>query len=167
MSSKLRAGIFFVAAIGAVAGVSAASSFSPIVGNENVNAHADSIAVAAVVNGFHKALSNADSAAALAALSSDAVILESGGVETRSEYRSHHLSGDIAFAKAVRSERGPLQVTVEGNTAWTRSTSTVEGSFSGRQINSLGAESMVLTRSGGTWKIRSIHWSSRNKRPAK
>ena len=121
---------------------------------------ADSAAVSKVINGFHNALATADSVGAMAALAGDVTILESGDVETRADYRSHHLSGDISFAKAVKSERGPLSVTVDGNTAWTTATSTTQGEFSGRQINSLGAESMVLTRSNGVWKIRSIHWSS-------
>jgi ketosteroid isomerase-like protein len=127
---------------------------------------ADSAAVAQAVTGFHKAVSSGDSTAALAFLAADAIILESGGVETRAEYRSHHLAGDISFAKAVPSTEGPLGVTIEGNTAWTTRTSTAQGTFNGRAINSSGAESMVLTKSASGWKIRSIHWSSRNRRPA-
>lgn len=56
---------------------------------------ADSAAVAAAVDRYHQALSSADSAGALALLTADAVILESGGVESRAEYRSHHLRSDI------------------------------------------------------------------------
>jgi hypothetical protein len=97
-------------------------------------------------------------------LAQDAVILESGGMETRSEYLSHHLPGDIAFAKAVASTDGPVHVTIAGNTAWTAGTSTTQGTFNGRAINSTGAESMVLTKESAGWKIRSIHWSSRNRR---
>lgn len=128
------------------------------------SAHADSAAVAATVGAFHKALANADSASALALLAPDAMILESGGTETRAEYRSHHLAGDIAFAKAVQETRGPLKLTVEGSTAWTVGTSTTQGEYNGRQINSSGVESMVLTKDSGGWRIRSIHWSSRTRR---
>lgn len=60
---------------------------------------ADSIAVAKVVNDFHAALSTGDNAKALSLLAVDAVILESGGIESRAEYVSHHLPEDIAFAK--------------------------------------------------------------------
>ncbi|HUQ46802.1 MAG TPA: nuclear transport factor 2 family protein [Gemmatimonadaceae bacterium] len=130
------------------------------------HAHPDSAAVASVVNEFHEALGKGDSTAALSLLASDAVILESGGIETRSEYRSHHLSGDIQFARAVKSVRNPIKVVVAGQTAWTVSTSTTQGDFNGRAINSTGAESMVLSRGATGWKIRSIHWSSRNRRPA-
>jgi ketosteroid isomerase-like protein len=131
----------------------------------SVNSSPDSAAIAGVVNDYHEALSTGDSARALQLLAPDAQILESGGMETRAEYRSHHLSGDIAFAKAVASSRGPMRVTVEGNTAWTAATSTTQGTFNARAINSVGAESMVLTKGPEGWRIRAIHWSSRNRRP--
>ena len=126
----------------------------------------DSAAVANVVDEFHTALSSGDSSKALGLLADDAVILESGGVESRSEYRSHHLPEDIKFARAVTSERAPIQVRTEGSIAWTFGTSTTRGEFNGRAINSIGAESMVLTKGAAGWRIRSIHWSSRNRRPA-
>ena len=128
--------------------------------------HPDSAAVAAAVNQFHEALAKGDSVAALALLASDAVILESGGMETKAEYRSHHLSGDIQFSRAVKAVRAPTKVVVAGETAWTVSTSTTRGDFNGRAINSTGAESMVLSRTATGWKIRSIHWSSRSRHPA-
>ncbi len=127
---------------------------------------ADSIAVAKVVNDFHAALSKGDSATALRLLSNDAVILETGAVEARSAYRSHHLPADIEFAKAVADKRGPLQVTVRGTVAWTAGTSETKGEFKGRAIDSKGAESMVLTREPAGWRIRSIHWSSRRRTPS-
>ena len=125
---------------------------------------ADSAAVAATVERYHQALSSADSAGALALLTADAVILESGGVETRAEYRSHHLQSDIEFARAIRGTRGPVRVRVQGDVAWASSTSTTQGEFRGRQINSAGAELMVLTRTPQGWRIAAIHWSSRNRR---
>ena len=121
---------------------------------------ADSVAVATVVKDFHNALSKGDSARALMLLADDAVILESGYVERRSEYRSHHLPEDIKFAIAVASQRGPLQVMIRGQTAWTAGTSTSKGRFGGKPIDAIGAESMVLTKERTGWRIRSIHWSS-------
>ena len=119
----------------------------------------DSAAVASVVDDFHAALSRGDSAKALSLLAPDAVILESGGVESRSEYRSHHLPEDIKFAKLVASKRQILQVSVEGSSAWTVGTSTTKGTFTGRVIDSIGAESMVFQKPASGWRIRSIHWS--------
>lgn len=126
----------------------------------------DSAAVASVVRAFHHAIETGDSAAALALLSPDAIVLESGGIESRAEYRSHHLPADIAFGMAVRSKRGPMTVRVLGDAAWATSTATTEGTFRSRAINTAGAELVVLSRSAaGQWRIRAIHWSSRNRRP--
>jgi ketosteroid isomerase-like protein len=147
----------FVAAV-AVLGLSGSGTSATI-----ISPHADSVAVAKTVHDFHDALSKGDSAAVLRLLSSDAVILESGSVESRSEYRSHHLPSDIEFAKAVAEKRGPLQVSVKGAVAWTAGTSVSKGEFRGRAIDSTGAESMVLTKEISGWRIRSIHWSSRRR----
>lgn len=126
----------------------------------------DSAAVVATVERYHAALTAGDSAAALALLAPDAVVLESGGMETREEYRGHHLPADIEFARAIHSERGPIRMTVRGDAAWAWSTSTTRGEFRGRKIDSRGAELMVLTRSDDGWRIAAIHWSSRSAPPA-
>jgi ketosteroid isomerase-like protein len=128
------------------------------------NVGGDTAAVAAVVERYHRALESGDSVAALGLLTSDAVILESGGIETREEYRSHHLPADIEFARAVKSVRSPIRVMVRGDVAWATSTSTAQGDFRGRPVNSAGAELMVLTRATDGWKINVIHWSSRSRR---
>jgi ketosteroid isomerase-like protein len=123
----------------------------------------DSAHAAAVVTQYHAALASGDSALALRLLADDAVILESGGMETREEYRSHHLPADIGFARNVPAVRAPLRVVVRGDVAWVSSTSTTTGEYRGRQINSTGAELMVLSREPDGWKIKAIHWSSRNR----
>jgi uncharacterized protein (TIGR02246 family) len=127
-------------------------------------ATSDSAAVVAVITKYHEALAAGDSAAVLALLTDDAVVLETGGIETREEYRSHHLPGDIGFAKAIKSQRGAVHVRIRGDVAWQTATSTTQGEMNGRAINSVGAELMVLVRSGSTWKIAAIHWSSRQRR---
>ncbi|MEP7383552.1 MAG: DUF4198 domain-containing protein [Gemmatimonadota bacterium] len=124
----------------------------------------DSADVAAVVQAFHAALASGDSSAALALLAADVTILESGGVETRAQYRDRHLAGDIAFARAVPSRRSATQVWVRGDAAWVTSTSVTEGEYRGRAVNSTGVELAVLTREVEGWRIRAIHWSSRAKR---
>ena len=120
--------------------------------------------VVAIVDSYHRALASGDSDTALALLAEDVVILESGGMETREEYASGHLRGDIAFAAAVPRERGPIRVTVRGDVAWAVSTSTTQGEYRDREINSQGAELMVLVRGEDGWKITAIHWSSRARR---
>lgn len=125
------------------------------------SASADSAAVAAVVEEFHSALQRGDSAQALELLAAGARILEGGGVETVQEYASHHLPADMAFAAAVTRERGPLHIQVRGDVAWATSTSRVQGTYGEREIDSRGAELVVLARSDGRWRIEAIHWSSR------
>lgn len=125
---------------------------------------ADSAAVVAAVTGYHAALASGDSAAALRLLAPDALILESGGQETLTEYRSHHLPGDIRFAMAVPSTRGAIVVRIAADVAWATSTSVTQGKMGEREVNSAGVELMVLTRSSEGWVIRAIHWSSRNRR---
>ena len=57
---------------------------------------------AAVVNAFHYALAQGDSAGALALLDPSVIIFESGGVEaSRDEYDSHHLGADMMFEFAA------------------------------------------------------------------
>lgn len=64
-------------------------------------ARQDSSAVVAAVGRFHSALAAGDTAAALALLATDAIIVESGAVQTRREYRAHHLAADVEFTRAV------------------------------------------------------------------
>ncbi len=130
------------------------------------NSSSDSGAVLAVVRRFHATLAAADSTGALGLLAADVLIIEGGDVQTREQYRSHHLSADIAFARAVPSNRQSAQVVVRGDVAWVASTSVTEGTYSSRAINSAGAELAVLSRERDGWKIRAIHWSSHSRRSA-
>jgi ketosteroid isomerase-like protein len=149
----------------ALAAALATGSSSAMAQHEGHHAAGDSAAIAAVVGKYNEALAAGDSTGALALLDDDAVILESGGVETRAEYRSHHLPGDINFAKSARSQRGPVHVRIRGDVAWTTATSTTQREVNGNPVTSVLAELMVLVRTPGGWKISAIHWSSRNRRP--
>src|ERR1700687_2875409 len=95
----------------------------------------DSANVVTVVARFHAALASGDSAAAPGLLDRDALILESGAVETREEYRSHHLPADIEFARAIKTKQSFARVRLSGNVAWVASTSTTTGRFEDRPVN--------------------------------
>lgn len=144
--------------------VAPASAQHAHAGHHDMTAGSDSMAVVHTVEAYHAALAVGDSAAALALLADDALILETGGLETRDEYRAHHLPGDMAFAAAVPRSRSDIQVMLAGDVAWTVSTSETKGTYRDREIDSRGAELMVLSRVGEAWKIRAIHWSSRANR---
>ena len=123
-------------------------------------------AVTAVVAQFHAALKAGNAADALRLLAPDVVLLESGGTETRAEYEKNHLPADIEFEKAVTTTRSPYRVTVVGDAAWSISTAEFKGTFRGKPVDSLGAELMVLSRDASGWRIRTVHWSGRTRRPA-
>lgn len=166
LRARLTAGLSTACIVGAM---SVSTLVSPVAAHDGAArtsapaayVSADSAAIAAVVDAYHSALATGDSISALALLTEDAIILESGGIETRDEYRAHHLPADIAFARAVPRERGPIQVAVRGDVAWAASVSTSRGQFGDRAINSAGAELMVLVRTAEGWRIAAIHWSSR------
>ncbi len=122
----------------------------------------DAGAITAAVDGFHDALRRGDGNAAMELLAPDAVILESGSAQTRAEYAREHLAEDIAFVKAIPGKRSNLSIKQEGNVAWTTATTQSVGNFNGHVINSAGVELMVLTKTELGWRIRAIHWSSRN-----
>jgi hypothetical protein len=54
-------------------------------------------------------------------------------------------------------------VKFEGDTAWGIATTEFDGTFEGSPVNFVSAQLAVLTRQEGTWRIRSIHWSSRRR----
>jgi ketosteroid isomerase-like protein len=116
--------------------------------------------VVVVVAAFHDALRRGDGPAVMELLAADAIILESGFAETRTEYEEHHLKEDIAFTGAVQTTHSILSVQIEADAAWIVSKSRSNGSFHGREINSVGTELAVLTKSSKGWKIRAIHWSN-------
>ncbi|MFP5329926.1 MAG: YybH family protein [Alphaproteobacteria bacterium] len=116
---------------------------------------------AAVVDAFHAALRGGDTAAALAMLAEDVLIFEGGGVErSKAEYASHHLEADAAFSKAVTSTLTRRAGGVSGDLAWVASEGRTAGEYKGRPVDRVTAETMLLRRSGGAWKIVHIHWSS-------
>lgn len=120
----------------------------------------DASAVQAVVQSFHDALQRGDTSTVQNLLAADAVILESGQLESREQYLRHHLGADMAFAKAVPSRVLASAATVSGQTAWVHRTSASEGRLRDRRVKISGAELVVLTRQGEGWEIRAIHWSS-------
>ena len=113
-----------------------------------------------IVEKYHEALASGDGDAALSMLSEDAIIQESGHIENYEEYKSHHLRSDMEFSAAVKGERKVLNSGISGDIGWVASSSVAKGVFRERDINSAGAELIVLSKASGEWKITAIHWSS-------
>lgn len=120
----------------------------------------DSAAVAAAVSAFHDALVAGQPDAVMELLAPEAVVLESGGKETRMEYQAGHLAADIDYAQTATRTRGDVEVQVVGDVAWAVSVS--QSKYQDRSSQS--AELMVLRRHGDKWLISAIHWSSRRSR---
>ncbi|MEO5925798.1 MAG: nuclear transport factor 2 family protein [Bryobacteraceae bacterium] len=116
-----------------------------------------------VVTAFHTAVKSGNATGAAQLLAVDAYFMESGGIETRAEYVTNHLPEDIKFEKEVTSAWKSYKVTVQGDVAWATSTEDITGTFEGKPVNLAVVELMVLSRQNGTWKIRSISWSSRRR----
>ena len=119
--------------------------------------------VGTALESFYGAMKQGDTAAAMARIAPGAVFIESGRLETRAEYEKNHLPADIAFEKQVTGRRGPLHVTVNGDTAWVIATTEYEGTFDGSPVDFVSSQLAVLTRQDGAWLIRSVHWSSRRR----
>jgi ketosteroid isomerase-like protein len=96
----------------------------------------------------------------MALIAQDALFVEGGRLETRDQYEKNHLPADIGFEKQVSGKRGPLRITFNGDTAWVIATTDYDGTFEGAPVSFTSAQLAVLTRDSGSWKIRSIHWSS-------
>jgi ketosteroid isomerase-like protein len=156
---------FRCAVVSAAVSIALHASPAATVGAQQPGTTSDSAAVVAVVDAYHRALASGDSMAVEMLLAPDAIILESGHVETRAQYLGGHLRGDIAFARAVPRERSDIRVVVQGDAAWATSTSITKGEYRERPVNSAGAELMVLRRTPQGWRIAAIHWSARNLRP--
>jgi ketosteroid isomerase-like protein len=124
-------------------------------------AEADPDAARSVVQDFHRALADADSARVLELLHRDAIIYEAGHAETVEEYRAGHLAADIRFAAASDREVLDERTVVMGDAVVYLSESHVRGTMGEREIDSRGVETMVLIRDGDGWRIRHIHWSNR------
>ncbi len=131
--------------------------------DEEERYRADSLSVAGVVEQFHAAVAADDSTVATNLLAAEALILESGGQETKDQYLSHHFHGDAAFLSAATREPGTSQLHLVGDAAWVASISRIHGTSRGRDVDINSTELMVLKRTPEGWRIAAIHWSSRSR----
>jgi len=116
---------------------------------------------AAAVDAFHAALRRGDQNAAAALLAEDAVIFESGGVErTKAEYAASHLPADAEFSRAVSSVVTHRIGASQGGSAWIASEGRTTGTYKGKAVDMLTAETMILRRMRDGWRIVHVHWSS-------
>lgn len=149
------------------AALTAASAFAAgETKSANANAPLDTAILAeatAAVDAFHAALKKGDKTAALAMLDDGVEIFEQGAVErSKAEYTAAHLEADMAFSAATKTSRTNRGGAILGNLAYITSESQVTGTVKGKPVNVMSIETMVLHKTGKTWKILHIHWSSRD-----
>lgn len=132
---------------------------------QQADSNADSGADDAVetVERFQTALAARDSATVDELLLPDAVILEGGGLETRTEYVGHHFGADAAFLSELNREVESRQVRRDEGTAWVSTKSRLHGTYEDDPVDLSSAELMVLRETPDGWRIAAIHWSSRSR----
>jgi len=113
------------------------------------------------LDNFKTAIIENDSEAASNVMADDALILDGSGMETKEEYLSHHFHSDGKFLKAMNRKILTQKISIEGNTAWVSTVSSMKGTYSEREIDLTSLELAVLKKAGSDWKITAIHWSSR------
>lgn len=113
------------------------------------------------LDNFKTAIVDNDSDAASNVMADDVLILEGSGMETKKEYLSHHFHSDGKFLSAMDREILTQKISIEGNTAWVSTVSSMKGTYSEREIDLTSLELAVLKKAGSDWKITAIHWSSR------
>lgn len=122
----------------------------------------DSAAVVQVLERFREAIINNNREKASDLLTEDARILESGGIETKEEYLSHHFHSDGKFLSAMEREVQSQKVETNESTAWVSTASRMHGTYDDGDISINSAELAVLVKTEQGWKISSVHWSSRS-----
>jgi ketosteroid isomerase-like protein len=110
---------------------------------------------------FKDAIVRADSALVVEMLLPDALILESGGIETKLQYMSGHFQGDGRFLRAMTEEPISRHVRILNGTAYVASITRYHGTLRDREIDIRSAELIVITHTADGWRVAGIHWSSR------
>lgn len=114
------------------------------------------------VAAFHEALASGDENRILEMLSPDLIIFEDSDSEaSRREYSSHHLEADMKFSAKAKRKILDQSVKVSGETSWVMTRYQVQGTVGNRRIKLESAETMVLEKSPGGWRISHIHWSNK------
>lgn len=120
----------------------------------------DEAAIKAVVADFHRALAEGYRDGVLKLLMPNAVIFETGYVEaSREQYAAGHLGADMLYAATVQREVVHREAVVSGDLGLVITQTRNTGEFQGEPVNLTNTETMVLRRSGESWKILHIHWS--------
>ena len=117
-----------------------------------------------VVDAFLAALSNGQLEAARQSMTPGAVVIANGTVlGTRDGYIDGAAKADAVAMKSVRSrELVHSDVLVGAQHGWVVNEKRMIGEGAGQLRAMVVTETFLLTKTASGWKIRGIHWSSRN-----
>jgi ketosteroid isomerase-like protein len=114
---------------------------------------------AKVAKAFHHALRNGDEKSARELLANDVLIFEGKGVErSADEYASHHMKSDIKFLNKMSITPLEHHVQSQGLLATSISRAKISGHYKDKDIDIVSAETMLLKKVNGKWKITHLHW---------
>lgn len=131
----------------------------------NAEEHAAvSSAAAKIVDAFSVALASKNEKLVEKLLAPDVFIAESGGAErSLEEYRNSHMGADMLFMSEVKPTLQNRQEFQSGDLAVVVSEYEMNGAYMNKPVHSQSMETMVLARNDkGDWRIRHIHWSSKD-----
>jgi ketosteroid isomerase-like protein len=115
----------------------------------------------ATVDAFAQALRRGDTATLRTLLAPDVLILEGGGAErSAEEYLGGHAVSDAAFLKDAHIQQTARTAKTEGDLAWVATESELHVERDGQPATLGSAETMLLQKIDGVWRIVHIHWSS-------
>jgi ketosteroid isomerase-like protein len=115
----------------------------------------------ATVEAFAQALRRGDTATLRSLLAPDVLILEGGGAErSAEEYLGGHAVSDAAFLKDAHIQQTARTAKTEGDLAWVATESELHVERDGQPVTLSSAETMLLQKIDGAWRIVHIHWSS-------
>ncbi|MDB6000484.1 MAG: hypothetical protein JWP52_2183 [Rhizobacter sp.] len=114
------------------------------------------------VDNFHASLKKKDTAGALSALDRSLIVFEFGLIDPTIEtYALQHLSSDIDMAVATNWKLESRRVGGEANDRWVLSSYRVTGKRTdGTAIDQVTLETALLRRTGDTFRIVHLHWST-------
>ncbi len=129
--------------------------------NKQINvAIADSTAKK-TVEFFHQALRKGNAILARKLLDDNVLIYEGGGAETSAdEYANHHMKSDITFLSKMKISQLEEHIQQNSELAIYSGRSQITGQYHGKDINMTSAETIVLRKINGQWRIINIHWSN-------
>ncbi len=115
-----------------------------------------------VVDGFHRALTQGNTAAALGLLARDLIVYEFGVIDpTLEQYAFVHLPFDMNTAAATQWKVDSRRMGGGGDDWWVLTTYKVTGiDKNNRPINNTTLETMILRRTNGAFRIVHMHWST-------